>query len=151
MTALRGFPIEHAVDQAGHRSHPRRVPLAAVPVDRAERLEPPQPADGVLHLDPPPREGPVVAAVLRGPLPAARLAPGRRPAQPPDQPVAPQVRPLAQGPHPRPRQPAGQPRAAEHTFRSAHGPGRLSPTSTTLPSSATATWLLSVCALFLPE
>ena len=71
--------VEHAVDQARDRPHPRRVPLAAVPVHLAQRLGAAQPVDAVLHHDPPLRERPVVAPVRPRPLPAARLAPGRRP------------------------------------------------------------------------
>ena len=74
--------VEHAVDQARDRPHPRRVVLPAVPVHLAQRLGAAQPVDAVLHHDPPPRERPVVAPVRPRPLPAARLAPGRRPVQP---------------------------------------------------------------------
>src|SRR5918994_7282834 len=66
MTDSRGLPIEHAVDQPGHRPHPRLVPFPPVPVHRAERLVAPQPADRVLHPDPPPRERPVVPPVPAG-------------------------------------------------------------------------------------
>src|SRR5262245_25653356 len=135
MTASGGLAIEHAVDQPSHRPHPRLVTLAAVPVHRAERLVAAQPAYRVLHLDPPPRERPVVPPVLPGPLPPARLAPRRRPAQPLPQPADPDVGQVAQRPHPaRASRPASPERRS--TFRSAVGPGRLAPTSTTLPSSS---------------
>src|SRR5262245_65976852 len=113
MTPSSGFLVEPAVDQSGHRPHPRRVALAAVAVHGTQRLVAAEPADGVLHLDPPPREGAVVAPVLRRPLPPARLAPRRRPAQPLNQPVDADVGQVAQRPHARPRQPPGQAGAAE--------------------------------------
>src|SRR5438270_346707 len=86
----------------------------SVAVHLARRLVAAQPVDAVLHLDPPPGERRVVAPVLRRPLPAARLAPRRRPVQPRAEPVQPDVAQVPQRPDPGPDQLAGQPRALEH-------------------------------------
>src|SRR3954468_13476482 len=106
--------VEHAVDQPGYRPHPRRVLPAAVPAHLAQRLIPAQPVDPVLHPDPPPRERPVVAPVLRGPAPAPRLAPRRRPLQPRADGVDADVAQVPQRPDAGPDQLAHQPRAPEH-------------------------------------
>src|SRR5262249_52329005 len=47
MTPSVGLPIEHTVDQPGHRPDPCRLPLAAVPVDGTQRLIAAQPTEGV--------------------------------------------------------------------------------------------------------
>src|SRR6476659_8300546 len=102
MTLSSSLLIKHTVDRPGHRPYARLVALPPMPVDRRQGLVATQPTDGVFHLDPPAREGPVEAPIFWRSFLAARLAAGRRPWQLRVDPVQTDVAEIPQRPDLRP-------------------------------------------------
>ena len=66
------------IHQSGDGAYPLGMVPPVLPIRLRQRPIPPQPPNGMFHLDPPPRKCPVVDHIVRRALLAPRLAPRRR-------------------------------------------------------------------------